>query len=430
MKAIIDTKKGNRFNTYMSCLAIEITRRCDMNCKFCFKGRAQNLDISKEIIDKTLDEMQNTFISLLRISGGEPFLAPDMVEYLIDKIIEKHIYIDEVCIFTNGKHRVLKLIEPFNRLINYLCDIESDIRPYIRWGMNTHAHRYAGTLHSKISVVISDIAHDIEPKEVKKTIDFYTYKINNEMFSIVGQIDTYNDLHDLPFLALEGNALTNYKELLKSPLYLNSIRMVNNSYYFMGESANLSTEPFLKDMKFIQKTLSIAPNGNVFPGCSMSHDRVDIEHMFNILGCQNDFIEKVTNFCWMYPINEKTRNMKEKFAAIEWCRAHNLEINDMSNKDYELMKNINLIISAYEQIARDMHSMLPTLSYPEIEGITTATTVLQMFNNGMPKDFIKMFLDYCTDFDGYTKSIISPDWCRGFILHIEEIDRERRKNLI
>ena len=48
----------------MICLAIEMTRRCNLKCKFCAKGEPQDLDISKSIIDKTLDEMQGVFIKL------------------------------------------------------------------------------------------------------------------------------------------------------------------------------------------------------------------------------------------------------------------------------------------------------------------------------------------------------------------------------
>lgn len=75
--------KGERMkiNKYMSCLAIEMTRRCNMNCKFCGKGKSQNLDINKEIIDKTLDEMDGVYIESLRISGGEPLLVPNLICY-------------------------------------------------------------------------------------------------------------------------------------------------------------------------------------------------------------------------------------------------------------------------------------------------------------------------------------------------------------
>ena len=83
--------KINTIKNYMICLAIEMTRRCNLKCTFCAKGEPQDLDISKSIIDKTLDEMQGVFINSLRVSGGEPLLVPELIEYLLDKIIEKHI---------------------------------------------------------------------------------------------------------------------------------------------------------------------------------------------------------------------------------------------------------------------------------------------------------------------------------------------------
>ncbi len=82
-----------KIDKYMNCLAIEMTRHCNMDCKFCGKGQAQNLDISKEIIDKTLDEMEGVYIETLRISGGEPLLKPNLISYLIEKNNRKtHLY--------------------------------------------------------------------------------------------------------------------------------------------------------------------------------------------------------------------------------------------------------------------------------------------------------------------------------------------------
>lgn len=124
---------------------------------------------------------------------------------------------------------------------------------------------------------------------------------------------------------------------------------------------------------------------------------------------------------------EMTRRLKNKFAAIEFCKAHNMDVKYMSDKDYEITKNLNLMIEANQQIAYDMHIMLPTLNFAEIDAISTATTVLKMFEADTPIDFIRLYLNYCTDFDENTINIITPKWCRGFILHLTNIDKERRK---
>ena len=72
-------------------IGFEMTRRCNMKCKFCCRGDAQNLDITDEIIDKALDELKNFDIGILRLHGGEPLLAPDMIQYLVDGIIKRNI---------------------------------------------------------------------------------------------------------------------------------------------------------------------------------------------------------------------------------------------------------------------------------------------------------------------------------------------------
>ena len=36
---------------------------------------------------------------------------------------------------------------------------------------------YTGANHAKLGMIISDIGHDIQPEEVKETIDFYTSRI-------------------------------------------------------------------------------------------------------------------------------------------------------------------------------------------------------------------------------------------------------------
>ena len=33
------------------CLTFEVTRRCNLVCKHCMRGKAQNIDLSKEMVD-------------------------------------------------------------------------------------------------------------------------------------------------------------------------------------------------------------------------------------------------------------------------------------------------------------------------------------------------------------------------------------------
>ncbi len=67
-------------------LAIEVTRRCNMQCSHCMRGHAENHTISKEVVDRLLDEV--SVVGRLLLTGGEPFLEPEMMDYIFDAIIK------------------------------------------------------------------------------------------------------------------------------------------------------------------------------------------------------------------------------------------------------------------------------------------------------------------------------------------------------
>lgn len=424
MRNALDKGERMKISKYMNCLAIEMTRRCNMNCKFCGKGQAQNLDINKEIIDKTLDEMDGVYIEALRISGGEPLLVPNLICYLIEKIIEKHIYINNVCIFTNGTAETnLDLSNSISSLLIYLRNIEPEIRNLIRWSNNTTQKVYAGTNGSKFDIIISDNERNTDYDKINSTFNFYKQHITDEDFSIVIQSETFDSMGNI---TLEGNAKDNYKDLIGNEVALSDIRILNNNYYFMAKSANLESEPFLKDVDFITKTLSISSNGNVFPGCLMSYDNVDKNPMFNIMGCHKNFYNRVNDFCWAHPINKKALNIRNKYSAIEFCKKHNLKVAHMSDSDYDKIRALNVLVDKYEEFASDIHPILPNLDYPEIDAMATAILVNDMFEKNIGLDWIKLYLNWCTDFDESTINSISPEWCRGFILHLTEMDNKRK----
>ena len=99
------------FNKIITNFNIELTRKCNLKCDFCHRGKAQKLDITKEIIEKTLEELKGIFIQSIQFSGGEFTLVPDLYEYTVNEIIKKNIMISNVGIFTNGVIRNGKILE-------------------------------------------------------------------------------------------------------------------------------------------------------------------------------------------------------------------------------------------------------------------------------------------------------------------------------
>ena len=424
MKSRITVYNEKKFYRYMECLAIEMTRRCNLNCRFCAKGKAQNMDITHEIIDKTFDEMgEDVYLESLRISGGEPFLATEQIAYLIEKIISKHIHIKDVCMFTNGTHRAQELILPFKKLLDYLHSIQNEAVALHKWSENTHLEVYKGTEKSKLSIIISTHGHDTTDSEVQETIAFYQQKINDSDFAIVSQSDTFDN--GLGRITLEGNAREYYRDLIESPCDLSKIRILDNNYAFVETTIAKDENDCLHDVTMVRKTLSISANGNVFPGCLMGYDRVDKEFMFNVMNCNNDFFDKVIDFCWEHPLDIKANTFRLEFKAIEFLLAHNIRVKDMTPKDRIIMCVLNDGVNQMEQIMKDMHRILPNLNFVEIQAVGFATVVLKMFEDNYDKNMILNFARLCADIGEDNIALLSPEWCRGFIKHMVDEDAAR-----
>ena len=92
----------------------------------------------------------------------------------------------------------------------------------------------------------------------------------------------------------------------------------------------------------------------------------------------------------------------------------------MSKFDFEGVRLLNNSVNEYEKVAKDTHSILPNLNFTEIDLLSSTILSLSMFEKNIPVEYIKLYLEWCTDFDGNTISNISAEWCRGMILFLSE----------
>ncbi len=95
-------------------LSLEMTRMCNLRCVHCMCGEPQNVTITKAIIDKVLSQI--TEIDELLLGGGEPLLALDEMEYLVDAISKHRVKVYAIQLVTNGSitdDRVVKIFQRF-----------------------------------------------------------------------------------------------------------------------------------------------------------------------------------------------------------------------------------------------------------------------------------------------------------------------------
>ena len=105
-------------------LSVELTRKCQINCKHCFKGKCQNITISKEVIEKFLK--QTEAIGFLHFTGGEPTLALEEMDYFLDLLYEYRIPLFHLQIITNGyekSEKFVQIVQDYSKMIK-LCHLD------------------------------------------------------------------------------------------------------------------------------------------------------------------------------------------------------------------------------------------------------------------------------------------------------------------
>lgn len=82
-------------------LSIEVTRRCNMHCKHCIRGDAENKDVSRETIETLLKNTES--IDHLTFTGGEPTLNIEAIKDTLALCKKYKIPVYDFYIITNGK---------------------------------------------------------------------------------------------------------------------------------------------------------------------------------------------------------------------------------------------------------------------------------------------------------------------------------------
>lgn len=124
---------------------IEITRKCNLQCEHCLRGDSQNITMSKDVIDRIFEDAADCKQILL--TGGEPLLALDEIEYFVDRILKSDWTTSNLAMTVNGTIRDKRLID----IANKFCKSKEGRTFYI--------------------FISNDEFHD--RKELKQALEFY-----------------------------------------------------------------------------------------------------------------------------------------------------------------------------------------------------------------------------------------------------------------
>jgi len=104
---------------------LEITRSCNMKCDHCYHpgtdSQQEMMDL--EMIKKMIDEFSEQGVFVIQLSGGEPFLHPDIGK-IVDYIYDKHMAVQ---IFTNANFLDNYLTHDFvGKVMEFIISLDGD----------------------------------------------------------------------------------------------------------------------------------------------------------------------------------------------------------------------------------------------------------------------------------------------------------------
>lgn len=166
----------NYIKLFFECLIIDVTRKCNLKCAHCFAGDAQNVSISKRVIDIVLSQLEG--VGLLVLSGGEPFLEPDIVEYIVDQIIEKKIYIPIFEVITNGTIQDVRCALAMRKMAEYTYKFGGTCAVYVsddKWHKESPLYDAEKTVQFYKSICGDKARVEIKPEDILPEKHSYVY---------------------------------------------------------------------------------------------------------------------------------------------------------------------------------------------------------------------------------------------------------------
>ena len=316
-----EAKELQRLNTlehedtkfHFAYIAFELTRKCNLKCAHCLRGEWQNLTMTKEVIDKMLEVSSG--IDFIFFTGGEPFLAPDLIEHIVDRVIALDFDAKYINVITNGtilNSLGIRSVQAMNR--------------FAEWSYKKNGIEQAASI-----TISNDIYHGTTPQEA---VDFYLPYVDEKYTKV--EIQERNDTIGNADRAKKNHVATNDMPVVYA--YPRRIRI---------------TEDNVVPCKF-----DLSPKGELIVGEFNTWEEKDANPIGNIM--QESLVRMFERNQWSeLPCNEVKRLGRYFNFTPE-------------NKDDQEIKDY--MINCYETIRTvryRLHLRFPYLDYTDIYWMST-----------------------------------------------------------
>lgn len=290
-------------------IAFWVTEDCNLCCDYCYEGKNKKIAyMSKETIDKSIEFLKDEFFDgmNLLIHGGEPFLAFDIMDYLVKTINAKFSNVNYM-VTTNGtimNERIFKFIVEDLKAITVSIDGDE-----VTHNMNRKYKNGKGSF----STVIKNaklLNKYIDELRIRLTINHST--VHNMSSSI-----EYLIKEGFNFLSVSVDEYDQYWCDDSSHIYKDELIKISNNY---RDREDVYID--ILDLVYIKKEecrlgKHILPNGNIYPcAASVGRDEFLIGNIFSSLDIPRmEYLKKISKI----PLHSECRECSIK-ESCEYVR--------------------------------------------------------------------------------------------------------------
>lgn len=324
-------------------IMLEVTRKCNLKCEHCMRGEPQNINMSNEILEKVFSQVDQIYH--LSLTGGEPFLAPQVIESMVDIIIENKIKVWRCTTVDNGtilNDLGIRSIKALNRLGEYIYNTV--------W--NNKARSNPDT-KPPISISISNSIY--HKNDIQKAIDFYRMYAN-EYVVVDDQGEWETGLKDKEGNLLKNKDLKGEGRWLKREGRAKENNLANAKYVTDTYKVDfyISEE---QDKASVTTGIQICANGNVVLVEPLSFESMDKKNMGNVLN------EPISCMIFKWNWNEPL----EQSEVIKYCNNMKmLENPKLTNEKRAAIINENTYIDMKKLLLVEGHRDYPYLSKTDL----------------------------------------------------------------
>ena len=275
-------------------LMLEVTRKCNLRCEHCMRGEPQNLNMSDRILEKIFEQTEQIYH--LSLTGGEPFLSPQVIEKMVDIIIEKKLHLWRCTTVDNGtilNELGIRSVNALNRLGEYIYNQV--------WNEET---RNDPKKKSPISISISNSIY--HKNDIQKAIDFYK-SYANKYVNIDDHGEWETGLKDkqgnvIKNKDMKGNGTNWIKKEGRAKSFDNA-KYITDTYkveFWLDEDKNKAA---------VTTSIQVCANGNVVLAEPLSYETIDKKNMGNVL--KEPISCMLYKWNWIEPLS--------RAEVIEYC---------------------------------------------------------------------------------------------------------------